>query len=116
MRSFCCRDIFQPRLSYRFIYVISLIESDSPLFQDFAIIQFFCASRFGEIAGIQLKNIDLTNNSLLIKEVVIEDQSKKFLELKLYPKNGFARAVAISSDVFKGAILRRLNSVRNDCS
>ncbi|MFT6631464.1 MAG: integrase [Bacteriovoracaceae bacterium] len=89
---------------------------DSPLYQDFAIIQFFCASRFGEIAGIQLKNIDLANNSLLIKEVVVEDQSKKFLELKMYPKNGHTRAVSISSDVFKMAIVRRLNDVRDDCT
>jgi len=89
---------------------------DIPLYQDFAIIQFFCASRFGEIAGIQLKNIDLSNNALLIKEVVVEDQSKKFLELKAYPKNGHTRAVSISSEVFKKAILRRLNGISNDCS
>ncbi len=81
---------------------------DNPLFQDFAIIQFFCASRFGEVAGIQIKNIDFETDSLLIKEVVVEDQSKKFLELKPYPKNGHARVVAITSAIFKAAIQRRM--------
>ncbi|MDP7321693.1 MAG: site-specific integrase [Bacteriovoracaceae bacterium] len=89
---------------------------DNPLYQDFAIVQFFCASRFGEIAGIQLKNIDLQNKSLLIKEVVVEDQSKKFLELKPYPKNGHPRVVAITSEIFEGAILRRLDYLKQGCN
>ncbi len=89
---------------------------DKPIYQDFALIQFFCASRFGEIAGIQLKNIDLVNKALLIKEVVIEDQSKKFLELKPYPKNGHPRVVAITSKMFEAAILRRLNEAQSNCT
>lgn len=89
---------------------------DCPLYQDFAIVQFFCASRFGETAGIQIKNVDLQNSSLTIKEAVVEDQSKKFLELKPYPKNGHPRAVAISSEVFEKAILRRLNHLKDDCN
>lgn len=89
---------------------------EDPLYQDFALVQFFCASRFGEIAGIQLKNIDLQNKSLLIKEVVVEDQSKKFLELKPYPKNGHPRVVAITSEIFEGAILRRLDHLKQGCN
>lgn len=96
------------------IYFIKAI--DHPVFQDFAIVQFFCASRFGEVAGIQLKNIDLRNHALLIKEVVVEDQSKKFLELKPYPKNGHSRTVSISSDIFRLAIERRLNNIKDGCS
>ena len=47
--------------------VINFLKSfDKPLYQDFALVQFFCAGRFGEIAGIQLKNIDLANEALLI--------------------------------------------------
>lgn len=88
---------------------------DNSLYQDFAIVQFFCASRFGEIAGIQLKNIDLNNKALLIKEVVVEDQSKKFLELKPYPKNGHPRVVAITHKVFEAAILRRLSHIQKEC-
>lgn len=89
---------------------------DHELYQDFALIQFFCASRFGEIAGVQLKNIDLQNKSLLIKEVVVEDQRKKFLELKGYPKNGHPRVVAISSEIFERAILRRLEHLKAGCN
>jgi integrase len=89
---------------------------DNPLYQDFALIQFFCAARFGEIAGIQLKNIDLQNKSLLIKEVVVEDQSKRFLELKPYPKNGHPRAVAVTDKMFEAAILRRLDNLYEDCN
>ncbi len=89
---------------------------DNSLYQDFAIIQFFCAARFGEIAGMQLKNIDLKNKSLLIKEVVVEDHSKRFLELKLYPKNGHPRAVAITSEIFFNALFRRLALSTDGCS
>lgn len=97
--------------------LINFIKAiDHETFQDFAIVQFFSAARFGEVAGIQLKNIDLLNNSLLIKEVVVEDQSKKFLELKPYPKNGHTRAVAVSSDIFQMAIQRRLGNIKNGCS
>lgn len=97
--------------------VINFFKSfDKPLYQDFALVQFFCAGRFGEIAGIQLKNIDLANEALLIKEAVVEDQRKKFLELKPFPKNGSSRAVSISSDVFKAAIMRRLENVKDGCS
>ena len=89
--------------------LISFLDAiDNQLFQDLAIIQFFCASRFGETAGIQVKNIDLENKKLLIKETVIEDQSRKFLELKLYPKNGYSRAVSIGYGMFQDAITRRL--------
>lgn len=92
--------------------LINFIKAfDNSLYQDFAIVQFFCASRFGEIAGIQLKNVDLENKSLLIKEVVVEDQHKRFLELKEYPKNGHPRVVAISTNFFLRAIQRRLNFV-----
>ena len=97
--------------------LISFFKSfDKPVYLDFAIVQFFCAARFGEIAGIQLKNIDLLNKSLLIKEVVVEDQSKKFLELKPYPKNGHPRPVSINSDIFKMAISRRIKNVQEGCN
>ncbi len=88
---------------------------DIPVYQDFAIVQLFSAGRFGEIAGSQQKNLNLIENFLIIKEVVVEDQSKKFLELKPYPKNGHTRTVSISSEMFRLAILRRLNDSVEGC-
>ena len=97
--------------------LISFFQAfNKPLFQDFAIVQFFSAGRFGEIAGIQIKNLDFNHESLLIKEVVVEDQSKKFLELKPYPKNGSTRAVSISSEFFKNALLRRMENIDSSSS
>ena len=52
----------------------------------------------------------------MIKEVVVEDQSKKFLELKPYPKNGHPRVVATTSEIFEGAILRRLDHLKIGCN
>lgn len=40
----------------------------SELYRDLAMTQFFCAGRIGEIAGIQIYNIDLERKTLLIKE------------------------------------------------
>lgn len=86
------------------------------LYEDFTLVQFFCAGRYGEIAGIQLKNIDLQNKTLLIKETVVVDQKKKFMELKPYPKNGDTRVVPICDDLFLEVINRRIENSKKGCS
>lgn len=72
-----------------------------PYFRDFALVQFYIAGRVQEVAGIQIKNIDLNNRSLLIKEVVVWDKAKRFLELKSKPKNGQVRYCFINDLMFE---------------
>lgn len=73
-----------------------------PLYQDLAKMQFYCAGRVGEIAGLQWSNIDLNNRRMLIKHSVIWDmQRKTFIELKPFPKNREARAVFITDEIME---------------
>lgn len=81
---------------------------DSEIFRDFAITQYLCGARYGEIAGLQFSSIDNVNNELLIKHIVIENQSKKFEELKDSTKNGDCRKVPLSSKTLKDILRRRL--------
>ncbi|MBF0361986.1 MAG: site-specific integrase [Oligoflexia bacterium] len=71
--------------------IMQFFSELSPFFRDFATIQFYSASRVHEIAGLQTFNINLVDRWFLIKHVVVWDKSKRFLELKPYPKNGIAR-------------------------
>jgi integrase len=77
-----------------------------PLYRDLAMIQFFCAGRIGEIAGLQWSNIDLENRRMLIKHTCIWCMSKKtFIELKPFPKNREPRPVFITDEILE--ILKR---------
>ncbi len=81
-----------------------------PEFQDFATLQFYCAGRVGEIAGLQKKNIDLSRRFLRIKEVIVWIGNKP--KIKSMPKNGCERAVFINSSMAE-ILERRLNDPRN---
>jgi integrase len=73
-----------------------------PLYQDLAKMQFFCAGRIGEIAGLQWTNIDLRNRRMLIKDTCVWDTTNKmFVELKPFPKNREARAVYITDEILE---------------
>lgn len=87
---------------------------DDEFYRDFALIQFFCGGRWGEIAGIQKRNVDIPNRALLIKETVVTGVDRRFLELKPTPKNGSPRVVPISSEAFLNALLRRLKCSAKD--
>lgn len=68
--------------------MIKFLQHLPTLYQDLAFLQFLTASRIGETAGIQIKNIDLNARELMIKECCIWDSTNKiFSYLKPYPKN-----------------------------
>lgn len=66
------------------------------LYADLAMMQFFCAGRISEIAGIQISNIYLEEEYILIKDVVVwANKNKMFEYLKPFPKNRETRRVHI---------------------
>lgn len=95
--------------------VFRLLEKLNPLYRDLALVQYYCAGRIGEIAGIQIKNINLEKESLKIKETCLWCQTNKtFLELKPFPKNRETREVYIHKEL-KEIIERRLKQKHPNC-
>lgn len=85
-------------------------------YKDLAMIQYFCAGRISEIAGIQITNIYLSENYFLIKESLVWCNNSKIYEyLKPYPKNREPRRVFIHS-VLKEIIKRRLGLAGPGCN
>ena len=79
-----------------------------PMYRDLAMVQYFTASRIGEVAGIQIKNIDLDSRRLIIKETCYWDAtSKLFVALNPHPKNKEPRVVFITKEL-EEIIRRRL--------
>lgn len=76
-----------------------------PLYKEMAMMQFYCAARVGEIAGLQWSNIDMRNRRMLIKHTIVWDEHKVFLELKPFPKNKEPRPVFITDEIM--AILKQ---------
>ena len=81
---------------------------ESDLYRDIAIAQFFCCARISEIAGIQLQSINLDDSTITIKDVVVWNRGKRFIELKPYPKNNDIKLIKIASPLLN-AIERRLS-------
>jgi integrase len=66
------------------------------LYRDLAMVQFFCAGRISEVAGIQISNLYLDQEYILIKNAIIWcNASKMFEYLKPFPKNRESRRVHI---------------------
>lgn len=87
----------------------------SSVYKDLAVMQYFCAARIGEVAGIQISNIYLEQDLLMIREVVSWcNASKMFEYLKPYPKNQEPRAVFIHG-VLREIIERRLKMRKPGC-
>ena len=89
-------------------HALTFFELLRPLYQDLAKIQFFCAGRIGEIAGLQWSNIDLDNRRMMIKHTCIWCMTNKtFIELKPFPKNKEARPVFITDEIMEILTRRR---------
>jgi integrase len=84
----------------------------SLFYRDLAIIQFFCGARIGEIAGLQVKNIDLKKRVLRIQEVLIWIHGQP--TIKGCPKSGVSREVFIN-DTMLEILERRLALVPDGC-
>jgi integrase len=78
-----------------------LLAFEDDLYRDLAIAQFFTCSRVSEVAGIQFKSINLNDFLLTIKDVVVWDKGKRFVELKPYTKNNEMKLIEISSPLLK---------------
>ncbi|MCT4641502.1 MAG: tyrosine-type recombinase/integrase [Bacteriovoracaceae bacterium] len=94
-------------------HAFTFFENLKPLYKDLAMMQFFCAGRIGEIAGIQWSNIDLENRRMVIRHTCIWCMSHKtFIELKPFPKNREARPVYITDEILE--ILKRRKAFKLD--
>ncbi|MES2855730.1 MAG: site-specific integrase [Bdellovibrionota bacterium] len=86
------------------------------LYADLAMIQFFCAGRIGETAGIQISNIYLEEEYFMIKDAISWcNTSKMFEYLKPFPKNKEARRVHIHP-LLREIIVRRLRARAKGCN
>ncbi len=99
-----------PEEAVKFFYVLP------ELYRDLVMMQYLVAGRIGEIAGIQIKNIDLENQILTIKETCIWcNGAKTFVELKPFPKNKDIRQCHITP-LMMGIIKRRLKLRAKGCN
>ncbi len=86
------------------------------LYRDLAMMQFYCAGRIGEIAGIQISNLYLDQEYLLIKNTIVWcNTSKTFEYLKDFPKNKDVRRVHIHKAIAE-IIRRRLKHKVDGCN
>lgn len=84
-----------------------------PLYRDLALMQYFTASRIGEVAGLQWSRLDLENRRGHIMETCVWDNTHKvFVKLKEYPKNREARPIFITDEMIE--ILKRRAAFRKD--
>lgn len=86
------------------------------LYRDLAMMQFYCAGRIGEVAGIQISNLYLDQEYILIKDAIVWCNSSKVFEyLKPFPKNKESRRVHIHAAV-KDILDRRLKMRARGCN
>ncbi|MBX3022796.1 MAG: site-specific integrase [Bdellovibrionales bacterium] len=92
------------------------ISALTEIYADLALVQFYCAGRIGETAGIQIPNIYLEEEYFMIKDSISWcNKSKMFEYLKPYPKNKEARRVHIHGPL-REIIERRLKDKYPGCN
>jgi integrase len=83
-------------------HTLLFLEELKPLYRDLATLQFYCAGRIGEVAGLQWSCIDFKNRRMLIKHTCLWDNSSKvFATLKNFPKNKEIRPVFITQEILE---------------
>jgi integrase len=83
------------------------------LYQDLAKMQYFLASRIGEVAGLQWERIDFKNRKVTIMETAcFHPSNKTFSHLNPHPKNREPR-YAYMTDEIHSILLRRLQDQTN---
>lgn len=93
----------------------TFISELPPLYQDLALIQYYTATRIGEAAGIQIKNIDLKRKILLIKDTSRWCQTNKtFIALNPFPKTQETKELYLRDDILE--IVERRLKMKNDNS
>lgn len=84
-----------------------------PLYRDLALLQFYTASRIGEIAGLQWNRINFERREIVIMETCGWDMTTKtFKKLNPHPKNKEPRMVFMTDELM--AILKRMEFLRMD--
>lgn len=82
-----------------------------PLYKDLALLQFYCAGRIGEIAGLQWSSVNLEQKRMVIKHTCNWCMTAKtFISLKNFPKNKEPRPVYITKEIAE--ILQRREAFR----
>ena len=73
-----------------------------PHYRDLALLQYFTASRIGEVAGLQWTRIDFEDRTVTIMETCQWDgSSKTYICLNPFPKNKEARTVYMTDEIFE---------------
>lgn len=83
-----------------------------PLYRDLAMVQFYTASRIGEVAGLQWSRINLERREMVIMETCQWDMTTKtYTGLNPHPKNKEPRPVFITDELLEILRKRKLNSL-----
>lgn len=97
-----------------FVSFLNAFTPKQELYRDLAIMQFYCASRVHETAGIQIGNIDLVNRVLLIKDTVSWPKRSE-PKIKSSTKTGEERLVHINDSMLE-IINKRLAMLPKRCT
>ena len=87
--------------------ILKFFDALEGIWKDLAIFQFFIAGRVQEAAGLQVSSVDFKERSILIKDVIVWDRGKNFVELRSVPKNGDIRYVFMNDNLFE-VLTRRM--------
>lgn len=97
-----------------FFNALPEVDGDPKFWVDFAKIHFFAAGRVGEVAGIQIENIDLKEGVLRLKHCVVwRRATKRFWYLKEYTKNKSSKYCHLTDDLREILARRLMNRNQN---
>lgn len=103
------KDIDKKKKQIKVDDIFLFINYLKPLYRDLAMLQFYCAARISEIAGLQWSTVDIENRRMEIRFTSQWDMSsKKFIKLKNFPKNKEPRPVYITDEI-QEILMRRLS-------